>query len=84
MKDKRNCGVPYPVYPQVIIPPVQTPYMAGYNQGYNTSSIQYNDKQINNLEERLNNIETRISRLENIMNNNSNNNQYNGSNYYMV
>ena len=39
MKDKRNCGVPYPVYPQVIIPPVQTPYMAGYNQGYNTSRI---------------------------------------------
>lgn len=91
MKEKRNCGTPYPVYPQpvpMMEMPLATPYMAGYNQGYTQNSISSNtiEQQINNLEQQMTNLETRVSRLENMLNtNNSNsNNQYNGSNYYMV
>ena len=88
MKDKRNCGTPYPVYPQMMgVPPMPTPYMAGYSQGYTSNSISSNtvEMQINNLEQQMTNLETRISRLENMLNSgNSNSNQYNGSNYYMV
>ena len=81
MKDKRNCGTPYPIYTPVMgIPPMQTPYMAGYHQGYTNNSISSNT-----IEQQLNNLEKRISRLENILNgNNNNSNQYSGSNYYMV
>lgn len=86
MKDKRNCNTPYPIYPPVMgIPPMQVPYMAGYQQGYTNNSISSNtvEQQINNLEQQMTNLETRVSRLENMLNGN-NNNQYNGSNYYMV
>lgn len=84
MKEKRNCGTPYPVYPQpvpMMEMPLATPYMAGYNQGYTQNSISSNT-----IEQQMTNLETRVSRLENMLNtNNSNsNNQYNGSNYYMV
>ena len=84
MKEKRNCGTPYPVYPQpvpIMEMPLATPYMTGYNQGYTQNSISSNT-----IEQQMTNLETRVSRLENMLNtNNSNsNNQYNGSNYYMV
>ena len=84
MKEKRNCGTPYPVYPQpvpIMEMPLATPYMAGYNQGYTQNSISSNT-----IEQQMTNLETRVSRLENMLNtNNSNSNsQYNGSNYYMV
>lgn len=75
MKDKRNCSQPYPVYPQMMVPPMPMPYTTGYSQNYS------NTQQTSNLEDRLNNLESRISKLESMLNNN---NQYNGSNYYMV
>lgn len=88
MKEKRNCGMPYPVYPQnVPMMGVPTPYMTGFTQGYTQNSISSNTalQQISNLEQQMTNLETRVSRLENALSsNNSNNNQYNGSNYYMV
>lgn len=87
MKDKRNCGTPYPIYPPVMgIPPIQAPYIAGYQQGMANTNISSNtvEQQINNLEQQMTNLETRVSRLENMFNSNTNNNQYNGSNYYMV
>lgn len=91
MKDKRNCGVPYPIYPQypqampiMGMPNMPTPYMTGFNQGYTQNSISSNtiEQQLNNLEQQLNNLETRVSKLENMAT--TNNSQYNGSNYYMV
>ena len=88
MKEKRNCAAPYPVYPPIMgVPTMPTPYMTGYNQGYTNNSISSNtiEQQINNLEQQMTNLETRVSRLENMLNGNkNNNNQYNGSNYYMV
>lgn len=88
MKDKRNCGTPYPIYPPVMgLPAMPTPYMSGYNQGYSNNSLSSNtiEQQINNLEQQINNLESRLSKIENTLsNNNSNNSQYNGSNYYMV
>lgn len=85
MKDKRNCGAPYPIYPPVMGIP-NMPYMTGYQQGYTNNSLSSNtvETQINNLEQQMTNLETRVSRLENMLNTNKNNSQYNGSNYYMV
>lgn len=80
MKDKRNCGTPYPIYPQNVIPTMPVPYMTGYNQNYTVSNTI--DQQINGLEQKVAHLETRLSKLENLLNNT--NNQYNGSNYYMV
>lgn len=84
MKEKRNCGAPYPVYPQMMVPTMPTPYMTGYNQGYTNNQYNSAEQQISNLDERLTNLESRVSRIENMLNSNNNNNQYNGSNYYMV
>lgn len=86
MKDKRNCGTPYPIYPPMMgIPSMQSPYMTGYGQGFTNNSISSNtlEQQINNIDSRINNLENRVSKLESMLNNSSNN-QYNGSNYYMV
>lgn len=87
MKEKRNCGAPYPIYPPVMgIPNMQVPFINGYQQGYTNNSLSSNtiETQINNLEQQMTNLETRVSRLENMINTNKNSNQYNGSNYYMV
>ena len=84
MKDKRNCGTPYPIYPPMMGIP-NMPYMTGYQQGYTNNSLSSNtiEAQINNLEQQMTNLEIRVSKLENMLNANKNN-QYNGSNYYMV
>jgi len=90
MKEKRNCngGMPYPMYPQPMMPMMQmgmtTPYQTGYTQGYSANSISSNtiEQQLNNLEQQINQLEQRVNRLENI--NNVNSNKYNNSNYYMV
>lgn len=91
MKEKRNCGTPYPMYPQAMpimgVPPMPTPYMTGYSQGYTSNSISSNtiEQQLNNIDQQITNLETRVQRIENMLNTNtSNNTQYNGSNYYMV
>ena len=87
MKDKRNCGAAYPVYPQPIMPPmgIPTPYMAGYNQGYSTNSISSNtmEQSPNNLEQQINNLNTRVTKLESMISQ-GNTTNYNDTNYYMV
>lgn len=90
MKDKRNCGYSYPMYPQQMIQPfptmpvMPTPYQAGYNQGYTNNSLSSNtvEQQLNNLEQQIRDLDQRVSRLESL--NNTSNNKYNNSNYYMV
>lgn len=79
MKDKRNCNTAaYPIYPQPIMPIMGVP--GPYNMGYQSNNSI--EQQINNLEQQLNNLEARVNRLESL--NNTNNNKYNNSNYYMV
>lgn len=88
MKDKRNCSnnMNYPIYNQPMIPPMPYPMYQGFqpnmmnmNGGINSNTF---EQQINNLEQQINLLDKRVSRLENL--NNSMNNKYNDSNYYMV
>ena len=85
MKDKRNCNMSYPTYPQpMMVPPF------GYPQQMPTNSIAsgYNniEQQLNNIEQQLNILDKRVTRLENLNSNSTTNNytKYNDSNYYMV
>ena len=87
MKDKRNCNnnMNYPMYGPMMVPPMGFPNypqipMPNYNQGITTNTF---EQQINNLEQQINLLDQRITRLEKQYINNNNNN-YNGSNYYMV
>lgn len=84
MKDKRNCGMNYPIYQQpFMIPP--TPYpVYPYNGG--TISSNTIEQQLNNIEQQLNLLDQRITRLEKTSTTNTTNNynKYNDSNYYMV
>ena len=89
----------YPVYQQpMMVPPMGYPmYQGGFQpnmmsvqnmQGMNgnmTSGISSNtfEQQITNIEKQINLLDQRVTRLENL-NNNSINNKYNDSNYYMV
>lgn len=85
MKDKRNCNnnMNYPMYGPMMVPPMGLPNYQGmpnFNQGITTNTF---EQQINNLEQQINLLDQRITRLEKQYINNNNNN-YNGSNYYMV
>ena len=92
MKDKRNCNnnMNYPMYGgPMMVPPMGFPNYQGmtnypqvpnFNQGITTNTF---EQQINNLEQQVNQLEQRVTRLERQYINNNNNN-YNGSNYYMV
>lgn len=100
MKEKRQCGnnMNYPVYQQpMMVPPMGYPMfqggfqpnMIGMNNMPNmtgmTGGVTSNtfEQQINNIEQQINLLDRRITRLENL-NNNTNSNNYNDSNYYMV
>ena len=89
MKDKRNCSnnMSYPVYPQPMMPPMgYTMYQGGFqqpmmpNMGVSQNTF---EQQLNNIEQQINLLDKRVTRLENL-NNNTLNNKYNDSNYYMV
>lgn len=87
MKDKRNCGMPYPMYGGMPMPlPMPTPYQTGFNQGYQTNSVSSNtiEQQLNNLFNQINNLEARVTNLENKQSSGGNTTTYNDSNYYMV
>lgn len=91
MKDKRNCGGMYPIYPQPM--PNQMPMMP-YQQMpyYNYTQTTTNSNEISNMQNQINNLENRVSKLEQMANSmgstNSlgsiNNSKYTDSNYYMV
>lgn len=86
MKDKRNCGMNYPVYqPPVMVPPMGMPY-GGYQSPMEIGGISSNtyEQQINNLEQQINLLDQRVTRLEKSSNTTTNYNKYNDSNYYMV
>ena len=82
MKDKRNCNnnMNYPMYGGPMMMPPMGYLMSNFNQGISQNTF---EQQINNLEQQLTLLDQRITRLEKQYINNSNNN-YNGSNYYMV
>lgn len=90
MKDKRNCGGMYPIYPQPM--PNQMPMMP-YQPlpSYNYTQTTTNSNEISNMQSQINNLDNRVSKLEQMVNNmgNSNlgtinNSKYTDSNYYMV
>ena len=80
MKDKRNCMNNYPVYPNMMMPPMY-PMMQNDMIGSNTI-----EQQLNSIQQELNTLDQRITRLEklNSTTNNTTYNKYNDSNYYMV
>lgn len=82
MKDKRNCGMNYPIYqPPVMVPPMAMPYGPYQPSGISSNTI---EQQLNNIEQQLNMLEQRITRLEKSNNTTNNYTKYNDSNYYMV
>ena len=88
MKEKRNCGMTYPSYPQPMMPPIMPPMQVpfGYQGGYpNNGSVSSNtiEQQLNNMFQQINNLEARVTKLES-MASSGNTTTYNDSNYYMV
>ena len=81
MKDKRNCMNNYPMYPNMMMPPMYPPMMPNNMVGSNTI-----EQQLNSIQQELNTLDQRISRLEKMNSTSSNTtyNKYNDSNYYMV
>ena len=82
MKDKRNCGMNnYPIYPNMMMPPMYPPMMPNNMVGTNTI-----EQQLNNIQQEINTLDQRITRLEKMNSTSSNTtyNKYNDSNYYMV
>ena len=80
MKDKRNCMNNYPMYPNMMMPPMY-PMPPANMVGTNTI-----ESQLNSIQQELNTLDQRISRLEKLNSNTGNTtyNKYNDSNYYMV
>ena len=81
MRRERNCGMPYPMYQNGMMPIPMAPNM-NPNQIY-TNNIQ---EQISSMQDTINNLDKRVSKLE--MNNKTSettyNTKYNDSNYYML
>lgn len=95
MKKDRDCGMGYPVYPQMVpnfggmvMPGQMIPMPNNMNMGMTNvplTSVQstINSNDLNNLTNQVNNLEQRVTRLENMVNKNNYNN-YNSSNYQMM
>ena len=88
MRKERNCGMPYPVYQNGMMPimPINmAPNMNPMNpnmQYYTSNSI---EQKINAIDEALNNLDKRVSKLEaNSKATTDYNTKYNDSNYYML
>ena len=90
MRKERNCGMPYPVYQNGMMPIMPINMAPGMNQmnpnmQYYTSSNSI-EQQIKGMQDAINNLDKRVSKLE--MNQKANdttyNTKYNDSNYYML
>lgn len=93
VKKDRDCGMGYPVYPQMVpnyggmvmpgqmIPMPNSMGMTNVPLTSVQSTINSND--LSALTNQVNNLEQRVTRLENTVNKNSYNN-YNSSNYQMM
>lgn len=93
MKKERDCGMAYPVYPQMV-PNFGGMMMPGQmipmpnNMGMTNvplTSVQstINSNDLSAISNQISNLENRVTRLENIVNK-GNYNNYNSSNYQMM
>ena len=85
MKKDRDCGMGYPVYPQMVpnfggmvMPGQMIPMPNNMNMGMTNvplTSVQstINSNDLNNLTNQVNNLEQRVTRLEAIYSNNTTN-----------
>ena len=90
MRKERNCGMPYPVYQNGMMPIMPINMAPNMNQmnpnmQYYTSSNTI-EQQMNTMQEQINNLENRVSKIEMSMKSNQTNynTKYNDSNYYML
>jgi len=82
MRKERNCGMPYPMYQNGMMPIPMAPGM-NPTQIYQNNNIQ---DQINSMQNQINNLDNRITKLETNTKAETNNynTKYNDSNYYML
>ena len=95
MKKERDCGMAYPVYPQMVpnfggmmMPGQMIPMPNSMNMGMGNApltSVQstINSSDLSTLSNQVSNLEQRVTRLENTINKNNYGN-YNTSNYQMM
>jgi flagellar capping protein FliD len=78
MRKERNCGMPYPMYQNGMMPIPMAPTM-----NYQNNIIQ---DQINSMQNQISNLENKVTKLETNMKAETNNynTKYNDSNYYML
>ena len=83
MKDKRNCGVGYPIYQSNMMPPMPIPFQYQQGNGIIGNNI---ERQLNDINQQINLLEQRVKVLESLNSSTASNNylKYNDSNYYMV
>ena len=89
MRKERNCGMPYPVYQNGMMPimPINmAPGMNQMNPNMQYTNNNFLEQQLNSIQDQINSLDNRVSKLEMGSKNNQTtyNNKYNDSNYYML